>query len=1132
MAQIIKHRRGTLAELNGVTLNNGELGIVTSSVASIGDAVLKTAVVVGNTDGTNRLSIGRITRGNATPDLSGVTGGSAFNDMLYHETDAKTLKVLNTGGNVSLDLTGNIADREVGGTLDVTGRVDAQAGLQVTGSLNVSGDGTFGGNLTFGDADTDLVSFGADIGSNLIPNADDTYDLGSATQAWQDLYLEGDIHLTDAGSVATDAGALTIDGAGGINIGTTSDQAIDVDSSTFDLDASSTIHLSGSSVTLDGSGVSIEGNASEVDITTTGTVDINSAAFDLDASGAITIDGTSTIGIGSTAAAGAINIGTNATAREVTIGSNTGVGGITMVTGTGGIDVDAQGDITIDAGTTSAISLDASAASNFTTSAGALTLTSAAAATWSTSAGALVIDGAGGLTLDSDGTDAVNLGTEAVAKTITIGNAASTKVDINALALDFDSAAATDILAATTVSVKGATGASIGDDTGTWEFDGLGALSETGMTTFSLTPSGVTDIDAGDAVTIDSSETISIGGDSVGRKITVGGDTGTRTEVELNAILVDINAGTSGVTIDAGATSNFTTSAGDIDINAAANLDLDGATVDIDSAAALSLQAAAASDFTTSAGALTLEGFTGINFKESGSDVIAIDTNRDVLFSHTGGSTSDPDVEFDGYVRHDGQVEVTDTTDSTSITTGALVVDGGVGIAKDLVVGGMVTAQEFHTEFVSASIMYSSGSTKFGDTIDDIHSFTGSINQSGSFNLNDGNMTITDTLTATNIGAFTSTGAIDFDSQDMTNVDIDSGAIDGVTIGGASAGAITGTTIDATTDFTIDGLVITADDITNDAGLEIQTAAGDITLDPGGNNVLPGSDSADDLGASGTAWNKLWVDAIELNAQGSVTNAVSASIGYISGSGNMKIDGAATFGGGYGSTGTTISSAGVIQSNGNIETAGSFVIGSADMNETDLEKLDGITDGTAAANKALVLDASSDISSGINDFQVSKLEIDSANDYLEVDTDLKVIASADIVLNPGGNNVKPGGDSEDDLGVSGTAWRTLYVDSIKMNGQGSIDGATHITGSGNLEISGNISGSINTTGSFSDLMAVGAGASVAASSASLVSFRNNANSQFGYLASADTQAITTGIVGYNTSTGNLTISSVIDGGSF
>ena len=62
-----------------------------------------------------------------------------------------------------------------------------------------------------------------------------------------------------------------------------------------------------------------------------------------------------------------------------------------------------------------------------------------------------------------------------------------------------------------------------------------------------------------------------------------------------------------------------------------------------------------------------------------------------------------------------------------------------------------MTAKEFHTEFVSSSIVYRSGSTKFGDTIDDIHSFTGSIHQSGSFNLNDGNMTIADTLTATTL---------------------------------------------------------------------------------------------------------------------------------------------------------------------------------------------------------------------------------------------------------------------------------------------------------------------------------------------------------------------------------------------
>jgi len=38
-----------------------------------------------------------------------------------------------------------------------------------------------------------------------------------------------------------------------------------------------------------------------------------------------------------------------------------------------------------------------------------------------------------------------------------------------------------------------------------------------------------------------------------------------------------------------------------------------------------------------------------------------------------------------------------------------------------------LTAQEFHTEFVSSSIVFTSGSTKFGDTTDDLHSMTGSL---------------------------------------------------------------------------------------------------------------------------------------------------------------------------------------------------------------------------------------------------------------------------------------------------------------------------------------------------------------------------------------------------------------------
>jgi len=53
-------------------------------------------------------------------------------------------------------------------------------------------------------------------------------------------------------------------------------------------------------------------------------------------------------------------------------------------------------------------------------------------------------------------------------------------------------------------------------------------------------------------------------------------------------------------------------------------------------------------------------------------------------------------------------------------------------------------------------------------------------------------------------------------------------------------------------------------------------------------------------------------------------------------------------------------------------TAGtSFIIGSADINETDLEKIDGITDGAGAANKALVLDSNADIASGLRNITIT-----------------------------------------------------------------------------------------------------------------------------------------------------------------
>ena len=60
---------------------------------------------------------------------------------------------------------------------------------------------------------------------------------------------------------------------------------------------------------------------------------------------------------------------------------------------------------------------------------------------------------------------------------------------------------------------------------------------------------------------------------------------------------------------------------------------------------------------------------------------------------------------------------------------------GNLQVSGNIETSGSIIAREFKTEFVSSSIIFTSGSTKFGDTQDDVHRFTGSIESSGSFEL-------------------------------------------------------------------------------------------------------------------------------------------------------------------------------------------------------------------------------------------------------------------------------------------------------------------------------------------------------------------------------------------------------------
>ena len=275
----------------------------------------------------------------------------------------------------------------------------------------------------------------------------------------------------------------------------------------------------------------------------------------------------------------------------------------------GQLDIDSDGEIEISAATN--LDIDAAALQIDTT--GAYDITGAGNSSISTTGtGTLTIDSAGALVIDTDGTDSISLGTEAAAKTITIGNDASTKVDVNALAIELDSA-----------------GSILLDSATTTDLDSAGILS--------INSSAAAINIGNDAV----AQPINIGTGAAARTITIGEDASTK--VDVNALAIELDAGTSGFTIDG----------------------------------------AAASSVSTSDGELTVNGKTGLNLQEDGISVIAIDTDRDVLFSQTGGSTGDPDVEFDGYVRFDGASEF----DGAVQVDGTLTANAAVSVQSTLTVG-------------------------------------------------------------------------------------------------------------------------------------------------------------------------------------------------------------------------------------------------------------------------------------------------------------------------------------------------------------------------------------------------------------------------------------------------------------
>ena len=158
--------------------------------------------------------------------------------------------------------------------------------------------------------------------------------------------------------------------------------------------------------------------------------------------------------------------------------------------------------------------------------------------------------------------------------------------------------------------------------------------------------------------------------------------------------------------------------------------------------------------------------------------------------------------------------------------------------------------------------------------------------------------------------------------------------------------------------------------------------------------VLTGGDNADgstskvvvkgDLQVDGstTTLHSTTLDVDDLN----ITVAKGAADSSAADGAGLTVDGAAaTFT--YSDTGTRWNMNKSLNVTGAVTATTSFIIGSADLNETDLEKLDGITNGTIAANKAIVVNANKDASGFRNlsgtSMSTGELRLDSGTALLD-----------------------------------------------------------------------------------------------------------------------------------------------------
>jgi hypothetical protein len=170
----------------------------------------------------------------------------------------------------------------------------------------------------------------------------------------------------------------------------------------------------------------------------------------------------------------------------------------------------------------------------------------------------------------------------------------------------------------------------------------------------------------------------------------------------------------------------------------------------------------------------------GQSFKilEAGSDTITLQSgDGNITLASSGGG----DVILDptnGIVALKGTTQVYAGNKVRSSDGNNIVFGDGLTVSGSVTITGFIEAQELRTTYISSSILYRSGSTKFGDELSDTHDFTGSLNISGSINIPGSGLfsgsAQVDVMSTTNIARLATTGSNIFTSNQIVSGSITS----------------------------------------------------------------------------------------------------------------------------------------------------------------------------------------------------------------------------------------------------------------------------------------------------------------------------------------------------------------------